>query len=150
MEANIQPLKIHRAFSSEGFRSQIWKKAADSGCSIRAALRQARKRIKSELPNLMVLSIGKSKVLVRADILSMVRTTAMGISSISRATAGQLIVSKKIKVKINRTAFIKFFYGLSGAAAAGVSFAALSSPFSLVRLKMTCPKSCSRLGVDCV
>jgi hypothetical protein len=88
LEANIQPLKIQFEESSEGLRSQTCRKAADSGLSSGEALRQARTLMNSELPNFTVLSTGMSKVCVRADSLSTVRSTTVGVSSICRVGAG--------------------------------------------------------------
>jgi hypothetical protein len=103
LEANIQPLKTQVGFSSLGFLSQICRKAADSGFSIGADLRQARALINSEAPNLTVFSTGTSKVLVRAEILSIVRSTTMSMSSICRAAAsGTLPKSRPVSISAAR------------------------------------------------
>jgi hypothetical protein len=102
LEENIQPLKTHFDLSSVGFFSQICRKAAFSGWSSGEDLRQARSRINSELPNLTVLSTGTSNVRVRAETLSIVRSTAVFISSICRATATEAMPAVKIKA-IRRT-----------------------------------------------
>lgn len=89
LDENIQPLKIQRDSSpvrgsGSGRRSQICRKAAFSGSSSGEALRQARALMNSDLPNLTVLPTGISKVWVRADSLSMVRSLTMLRSLISR------------------------------------------------------------------
>lgn len=88
-----------------GFFSHICKKAADSGGSIGAALRHARSLINREEPNLTVLSMGTSKVRVRAETLSIVRSTAMLISSICRAEAsGAAPRSSPLVIRVVRSA----------------------------------------------
>ncbi len=89
LDENIQPLKIQRdsspvRASGWGRRSQICRKAAFSGSSSCEALRQARALMNSDLPNFTVLPTGMSKVWVRADSLSMVRSLTVLRSSIWR------------------------------------------------------------------